>query len=274
MENRDDLIERNLLPEELKRAKPQGLVDVKNGVATVNAVDMHYRNLNFLLKSLSSNPAKRIHICNVSGQRYIGTGLQGEVELHVYGTPGNDLATFMDGPTIYVHGNAQDGIGNTMNGGKVVVYGHAGDIAGYSMRGGKIFIRDDAGYRVGIHMKENGNKKPILVVGGTAQDFLGEYLAGGILVILGLTLKEGENHKAKFVGTGMHGGIIYLRGEVTHTGKEVKIMELEEGDRALLRPIVEEFCSYFKFDAESLLAGEFKKLVPFSTRPYGRLYAY
>jgi len=274
MDNRDDLTERRLSHEELKRVKLPGLVDVKNGVATVDAVDMHYRNLNFLLKSLSSNPAKKIHIRNVSGQRYIGTGLQGEVELHVYGTPGNDLAAFMDGPTIYVHGNAQDGMGNTMNGGKVVVYGRAGDIAGYSMRGGKIFIRDDAGYRVGIHMKEYGNQKPILVVGGTAQDFLGEYMAGGILVILGLTLKEGESHKAKFVGTGMHSGIIYLRGEVTHTGKEVKIMELDESDRALLRPIVKEFCGYFKFDAESLLAGEFKKLVPFSTRPYGRLYAY
>src|SRR3990170_7995976 len=182
--------------EELERAKPLGLVDVKNGVATVDAVDMHFRNLNFLLKSLSSNPAKKIHVHNVSGQRYMGTGLQGNVELHIHGTPGNDLAAFMDGPTIYVHGNAQDGVGNTMNSGKVVVYGHSGDITGYSMRGGKIFIRDDAGYRVGIHMKENGNQTPVLVVGGTAQDFLGEYMAGGIMVILGLTLKNGERNKA------------------------------------------------------------------------------
>jgi glutamate synthase domain-containing protein 3 len=273
MEKRDEPIGKNLSPKELKQAKPSDFVDVKNDVATINAANMHYRNLNFLLKS-NCNPIKKIHVRNVVGQRYIGTGLKGEVELHIHGTPGNDLAAFMDGPTIYVHGNAQDGVGNTMNSGKVVVYGHAGDIAGYSMRGGKIFIRDDAGYRVGIHMKEYGIKKPILVVGGTAQDFLGEYMAGGILVVLGLTLKDGEGHKAKFVGTGMHSGIIYLRSEVAHTGKEVKIMELEEGDMALLRPIIEEFCDYFKFDANNVLGGEFRKLVPFSSRPYGRLYAY
>jgi len=273
VENWNELTGKMISRKGLRRVKSSGLVDVKNGVATVNAANMHYRNLNFLLKS-HGNPVKKIHIHNVSGQRYIGTGLKNMMEIHIYGTPGNDLAAFMDGPTIYVHGNAQDGAGNTMNSGKVVVYGHAGDIAGYSMRGGKIFIRDDAGYRVGIHMKEYGSQRPILVVGGTAQDFLGEYMAGGILVVLGLTLKDGEGHKARFVGTGMHGGIIYLRGKVAHTGKEVKIMELEKGDMTLLRPLVEEFCDYFKSDADTVLAGEFRKLVPFSTRPYGRLYVY
>jgi len=273
VEKRDELMDKRLSRKGLDRARRPGLVDVKNGVATINATGMYYRDLDFLLKS-HGNPVKKIHVRNVSGQRYIGTSLKSTVEIHIYGTPGNDLAAFMDGPTIYVHGNAQDGVGNTMNSGKVVVYGHAGDIAGYSMRGGKIFIRDDAGYRVGIHMKEYGNQKPILVVGGTAQDFLGEYMAGGILVVLGLTLKDGEGHRAKFVGTGMHGGIIYLRGEVVHTGKEVKIMKLEDGDMALLRPLIEEFCDYFKFDEDAVLAGDFRKLVPFSTRPYGRLYAH
>jgi glutamate synthase domain-containing protein 3 len=255
----------------LKQGKPSDLIGVKCDVATINAAGMSYRNLNFLIKT-HSNPVKRINVRNVSGQRYIGTGINNQVELHLHGTPGNDLAAFMDGPTIYVHGNAQDGVGNTMNSGKVVVYGHAGDIVGYSMRGGKIFIRDDAGYRVGIHMKEYGNQKPILMVGGTAQDFLGEYMAGGILVVLGTMLKDGESHKAKFVGTGMHGGVMYIRGKVAHIGKEVKVMELEESDMALLRPLIEEFCGYFKLDVDTVLVGEFRKLVPFSTRPYGRLY--
>jgi glutamate synthase domain-containing protein 3 len=265
-------MDKRLSHKEQKPSNPLGSVVTNNGVVTINATDMHYRDLNFLLKS-HSNPTKRIDIFNVYGQRYIGTGLKNNVEIHIYGTPGNDLAAFMDGPTIYVHGNAQDGVGNTMNNGKVVVYGRAGDIVGYAMRGGKIFIRDDAGYRVGIHMKEYGDQKPILVVGGTAQDFLGEYMAGGILVVLGLTLNNGESHKAKFVGTGMHGGIIYVRGRVAHIGKEVKIMELEKNDIALLKPIIEEFCGYFNFDANKILTGEFKKLIPFSTRPYGRLYA-
>ena len=53
----------------------------------------------------------------------------------VNGTPGNDLASFMDGPHIVVHGNAQDGGGNTMNGGEVIVHGRAGDVTGHAMPG-------------------------------------------------------------------------------------------------------------------------------------------
>jgi glutamate synthase domain-containing protein 3 len=262
---------RELSRKEQKTSNPSDSVVINGEVVTINAANMHYRDLNFLLKTYS-NSAKKIDLYNVYGQRYIGTCLENNVEIHINGTPGNDLAAFMDGPTIYVHGNAQDGVGNTMNSGKVVVYGCAGDVVGYGMRGGKIFIRDDVGYRVGIHMKEYGEQKPILVIGGTAQDFLGEYMAGGVLIILGLTLSHGETHKAKFVGTGMHGGTIYVRGQVTHIGKEVKVMELEKDDIALLKPIIEEFCGYFNFDANEILAGNFKKLVPFSTRPYGKLY--
>ncbi|MEM2189533.1 MAG: hypothetical protein QXG35_09440 [Nitrososphaerota archaeon] len=257
----------------MKTAKSSEQDSTRDDAIIINAEGMHYRDLNSLIKSYS-NFSRRIDIYNVNGQRYIGAGLKSNVELHLYGTPGNDLAAFMDGPTIFVHGNAQDCVGNTMNSGKVVVYGCAGDVVGYSMRGGKIFIRDDAGYRVGIHMKEYRNQRPILVIGGTAQDFLGEYMAGGILVVLGLTLKDGEAHKAKFVGTGMHGGVMYIRGQLSHTGKEVELTELEKDDAHILRPIIEEFCNYFNLDVDSISLEEFKKLVPLSTRPYGRLYTY
>ena len=54
----------------------------------------------------------------------------------------------------------------------------------------KTYLRDDVGYRAGIHMKEYGDKKPVLVIGGTAQDFFGEYMAGGIVILLGLNLKK------------------------------------------------------------------------------------
>ncbi|MEM2093646.1 MAG: hypothetical protein QXE16_05125, partial [Candidatus Bathyarchaeia archaeon] len=245
----------------MKPSKSLEKDSIRDDVAIINAEGMHYKNLNFLIKSHGSS-VRRIDIYNVNGQRYIGTGLRSKIELHLYGTPGNDLAAFMDGPTIYVHGNAQDGVGNTMNNGKVVVYGSAGDIVGYSMRGGKIFIRDDAGYRVGIHMKEYGNQKPILVIGGTAQDFLGEYMAGGILVVLGLTLKDGGAHKAKFVGTGMHGGVMYVRGQLAHTGKEVEITELGEYDLAVLKRIIDEFCNYFNLNVDTIPLTEFKKLIP------------
>jgi len=246
---------------------------IKKNVAMIDATGVYYRDLNSLLRSLDGNGIEKIEICNVYGQRYIGTDLDDHLSIDIYGTPGNDLGAFMRGPKITVHGNVQDGCGNTMDHGQIVVHGRAGDLVGHSMRGGKIFIRDDAGYRVGIHMKEYLDKRPFIVIGGTAQDFLGEYMAGGVLAVLGINMKE-RRHNARFVGTGMHGGTMYIRGEVRHLGEEVEVTDLKEDDYRLLGSLVEEFCSYYGLDAEKILDSKFSKLTPVSSRPYGRLYAY
>jgi glutamate synthase domain-containing protein 3 len=243
---------------------------------TIDAQGIFYRELNAKLRKVVSNGTKKIELRNVYGQRYIGTDLDKPVEIEIFGTPGNDLGAFMDSPRIIVHGNAQDGCGNTMNNGEIIIHGHAGDILGLSARGGKIFVREDVGYRAGIHMKEYQDKKPMVVIGGTAQDFLGEYMAGGIMILLGLNLKEGEQHKANFIGTGMHGGAIYIRGDVEEfqLGKEVGVTELDENDRRILSQFVGEFAAHFGYEAEMILNHEFRKLLPRWLRPYGRLYAY
>ena len=141
---------------------------------TIDAADLHYSQLNRMLREAVVGGADTIELRNVAGQRYIGTNLKIPVEVEIHGTPGNDLGAFMDGPRIVVHGNAQDGCGNTMNDGEIIIHGHAGDIVGLSARGGKIFVREGVGYRAAIHMKEYKGKKPALVIGGTAQDFLAE----------------------------------------------------------------------------------------------------
>jgi glutamate synthase domain-containing protein 3 len=246
----------------------------ENGIWKVNAEHLSYKELNALLRELDRRDAEKIELNNIYGQRYIGTDLTNKMKIDIYGTPGNDLAAFMDGPSIEVHGNAQDCTGNTMNDGQIVIHGRAGDITGYGMRGGKIFIRDDVGYRVGIHMKEYMRNKPYMVVGGTAQDFLGEYMAGGVLLVLGLTLKEGEHHKARFVGTGMHAGTIYVRNEVTNIGKEVKVMEVNKTDLKTIEGLVKEYCNHFNADFDKIISAKFNKIVPYSHRPYGRVYAY
>jgi glutamate synthase domain-containing protein 3 len=242
----------------------------------IDAMELHYKEVNTQLRQAVANGVERIDLYNVFGQRYLGTDLHQPVEIHIHGTPGNDLASFMDGPRIVVHGNAQDGCGNTMNGGEVIVHGRAGDVTGHSMRGGKIFIRDDVGYRVAIHMKEYTGVRPTIVIGGTAQHFLGEYMAGGVLVVLGLTLRPGERHIANFIGTGMHGGAMYIRGELEdyQLGKEVGQVPLEDEDRALLQELVTEFAGHFDRDPRDILGQPFTKLIPLSLRPYGRLYAY
>jgi glutamate synthase domain-containing protein 3 len=247
---------------------------LKKNVAMIDANGMYYRDLNGLLRSLDDNGIEKIEVCNVYGQRYIGTDLDGHISIDIYGTPGNDLGAFMKGANITVHGNVQDGCGNTMDHGRIVVHGRAGDLVAHSMRGGKIFIRGDAGYRVGIHMKEYLGKRPAIVIGGTAQDFLGEYMAGGVLVVLGTNMKGEIRHNARFVGTGMHGGTIYIRGEVRHLGEEVEVKKLNKADYRILRSLVDEFCSYYGLDAEKMLESKFSKLVPVSSRPYGKLYAY
>ena len=248
----------------------------EDAVIDIDASGVYYRDLNTTLREAVSNSARKIELYNVHGQRYIGTSLDKPVELEIFGTPGNDLGAFMNGPRIVVHGNAQDGCGNTMNEGEIIVHGHAGDIIALSARGGRIFVREDVGYRAGIHMKEYQGKKPILVIGGTAQDFLGEYMAGGILILLGFNLGEGQHHRPRFIGTGMHGGVIYLRGNVQdyQLGKEVGVAELEESDDQILREFVGEFAVHFGLNTEAILRRKFVKLFPRWLRPYGRLYAY
>jgi glutamate synthase domain-containing protein 3 len=247
-----------------------------NKIVKIDTEGLNYRQLNIRLRELTANGTDRIELYNVCGQRYIGTDLNRAVEIEIFGTPGNDLGAFMDKPKIAVHGNAQDGCGNTMNSGDIIVHGHAGDITGLSARGGSIFIRDDVGYRAGIHMKGYEDKKPTLVIGGTAQDFVGEYMAGGIMVLLGLTLKEGEQYRARFIGTGMHGGVIYIRGDIDdyQLGKEVGRAELDDEDNKLLEQLVARYADYFNLKTEEIMKKGFIKLFPRWLRPYGQLYAY
>lgn len=244
-------------------------------VVRMDAAGLHYKELNARLRNAVAAGAQRIELVNIHGQRYIGTDLDSAVDIHIHGTPGNDLGAFMDGPRITVHAHAQDGCGNTMNQGEIVIHGHAGDILGLSARGGRIFVRDNVGYRTGIHMKQYQDARPVVVVGGTAQDFLGEYMAGGVLVLLGLTLGAGETHRSRFIGTGMHGGVIYLRGSVEshQLGKEVGVAEMVAEDTALLSELVGQYVAYFGGDADAILSGPFIKLVPLYLRPYGNLYA-
>ncbi len=245
--------------------------------AEIDARDLRHKELNDLIRECILRGVRKLILRNVCGQRYIGTRLYFKdnikVEIRIYGTPGNDLGAFLNGHRIIVYGNAQDGVGNTMDDGEIIVHGRAGDVVAMTMRGGRIFIRDNVGYRAAIHMKGYKDKIPVLVVGGTSQDFLGEYMAGGKVVLLGLNVKR---HRCHYVGTGMHGGVMYIRGKIERhqLGKEVGIVEMEEEDWKFLEYVVEDFCSYFGYKADEILGDNFLKLVPVTKRPYGRVYAY
>lgn len=236
----------------------------------------HYREVNAMVEEWWEAGEREIILEGVNGQRYIGRTLSGSGYIEARGTPGDDLGMFMDGATIRVKGNAQDGTGNTMNSGKIIVEGDARDITGLSMRGGKIWIKGSVGYRAGIHMKSYEDDYPIIVVGGTTGDFLGEYMAGGLILILGLGLDKGCSPVGKFIASGMHGGTIFIRGKLTEkqVGKGIGIEEVSEEQLREINNYLEEYSGDLKINLPDFLPKDWVRAFPLTTRPYGRLYAY
>ncbi|MCD7729488.1 MAG: glutamate synthase [Clostridia bacterium] len=232
--------------------------------------NVHFMALNAQVRDSSESD---ITINGCIGQRYICNGLSGK-RMVINGTPGNALGAYLNGCEVIVHGNAQDATGDTMNSGKIVIYGNAGDATGYAMRGGRIYVKGNTGYRAGIHMKAYMDFKPVIVVGGRAGSFLGEYQAGGIIVVLGQN-NDGEPIINNFCGTGMHGGKIYLRCEKLPKSlpKQVSSERKWGGDIPELVEIVKDYCNYFpEYNAERLLNAYFYELVPNSENPYKQMY--
>ncbi len=216
----------------------------------------------------------RITVKDVNGQRYIGCALDSGKVIEIHGTPGNDMACYLNGGRVEVFGNCQDAVGNTMNGGEIIVHGHSGDAMGYGMRDGQILIRDNVACRGGIHMKEFENMKPVLIIGQNAGSFLGEYMAGGTIVLLGLGLKRGEKLFGTHCASGMHGGKIFVRGSFPkeNLSPNIKVTNLSEEDKKELDSYIKKYCKCFGVEYETVMNKPFKKLVPATSRPYANLY--
>jgi glutamate synthase domain-containing protein 3 len=241
----------------------------------IDAQGLYYKDLNARVREAVLQGADSLELRNVNGQYFIGDGINRPVTITIHGVPGNDLAAFMNGATIIVRENGQDNIGNTMNAGKVIVHGHAGDVLGYGMRGGRIHILKDVGYRVGIHMKSYLDNRPVLIAGGKAGDFFGEYMAGGVLILLGMFTDSPDKPKHGLrLGTGMHGGVIYVRGGVDEErlASEVGVFPLTDDDHRDLERYLTDYCQDFSLDLAEVLAEPFVKILPKSRRPYGNLY--
>ena len=176
----------------------------------MNLIDtngMDHKDINEAIRKMPGDCV----LAGCCGQRFIAAGMSGR-KLEISGVPGNALGAYLNGGTITVRGNAQDAVGDTMNEGTIVIHGNIGDAAGYAMRGGKIYVKGNAGYRAGIHMKEYKEKKPVIMIGGRTGSFLGEYQAGGIIVVLNL-IKPEDRIVGYFPCTGMHGGKMFLRSD-------------------------------------------------------------
>ena len=238
-------------------------------MTTVQAGLTYYKQVNEQIRAAQDS---EITVENVIGQRYIGCGST-DRKITVHGTAGNGLGQYLNGSTIEVFGNAQEAVGDTMNAGEIVVHGNVGDACGYAMRGGKIYIKGDCGYRAGIHMKAYQQHFPVMVVGGKAGSFLGEYLAGGLILVLGIG-QNGAYPVNNFCGTGMHGGKIFLRTEsIPHDlPAQVSSKKAEKEDLEEIKDYIKEFCEKFSKDEEEILSGTFYVLTPNTNNPYKQLY--
>ena len=235
---------------------------------TINAKDLGFREINEAIRAQGGDCA----VEGCLGQRFIAAGMSG-VDVTLSGVPGNALGAYLNGATITVRGNAEDAVGDTMNDGRIVIHGNTGDAVGYAMRGGSIFVKGNAGYRAGIHMKEYKDKVPVMVIGGTAGSFLGEYQAGGVIVVLGLGRGE-RRIVGNFPCTGMHGGKMILRcapDEVAFPD-QVSAREATEEDMSEIARPVGEYCRLFGCDEGEVLDFAFTVVTPDSNNPYKQMY--
>lgn len=229
-----------------------------------------YRELNDTIRRAMCAGMERIILKGVTGQRYIASAANDpNVKIDIYGTPGNDLGAFLNGGTIEVFGNAQDVTGNTMNDGRIIVHGNSWDITGLAARGGVILIRGNSGYRVGIHMKEFNGSGPKMVIGGYVHDYLGEYMAGGTIVVLGMGMKADESPVGLSVGTGMHGGRIFVRGKVEEhqLGTAAHLLPMTDKDKDDLLAMIDEFEKAFTVQVSHDL-DEYVKIGSTDSQPF------
>ena len=235
----------------------------------LNVSAMGYAEVNEQMRQTADS---EITLTGCIGQRFLAAGTSGK-HVRISGIPGNALGAYLNGTVIETSGNAQDAVGDTMNEGEIIVHGNIGDAAGYAMRGGKIFVKGNAGYRAGIHMKAYQEKVPVMVIGGRTGSFLGEYQAGGIIIVLGLSGGE-RPIVSNFPCTGMHGGKLFLRSdcEGIHFPHQVnhRIASAEELDE--IRPHIEEYCAHFGGDSDEILNADFTIVTPDSGNPYKQMY--
>lgn len=238
---------------------------------TIQANLTNYQQINEQIRALD-NP--KVSVAHVIGQRYLGCGSSGK-HITIHGIPGNGLGQYLNGSALEVFGNAQEAVGDTMNDGNIIIHGNCGDACGYGMRGGRILIEGDCGYRAGIHMKAYQDKNPVIVIGGKAGSFLGEYQAGGLILVLGIGL-DGAYPVSNFCGTGMHGGKIVIHCEQApeNLPKQVLVSRATERDLAEIRPHIADFCRFFGGEADGLAARRYFVLTPNPEAGYTQLYTF
>ena len=152
------------------------------------------------------------------GQHGIGGRLwragQEAVRIEIVGQPGQRVGSMGFANTaIEVHGPASDDVGWLNAGAEIVVHGNVGNGCANAMAQGKIYIAGNIGAR-GMTMTKHNPRfdPPELWVLGSAGDYFGEFMAGGIAVICGYEAQTPHNVLGYRPLVGMVGGQVFFRG--------------------------------------------------------------
>lgn len=220
---------------------------------------------------------KKLILFHCRGQRFIGSGLGPQthgVEIAVYGSSGDYLASGIDGAAMTVYGDAQDQLAQIMNAGRLVVHGHVGQTFLYGAKGGKVFVLGNAAGRPLI----NAVGSPKVVVNGTCLDYLAEsFMAGdplsggGFAIVNGLGFdREGNlvDLASPYPGSNLFslatGGAVYVRdprGSLDAAQLNGgKFAEMTAKDWEVMLPYLEENAQLFDISLERLLEHDGKAL--------------
>jgi glutamate synthase domain-containing protein 3 len=214
---------------------------------------------------------KNFIVAHTGGHRFIGSGLgvdTRDVRIDVYGSPGDYLASGLDGLELHVHNNGQDQVAQIMKSGKLVVHGDVGQTFMYGAKGGSTYILGNAAGRPLI----NAVGKPRVVINGTCLDYLAEsFMAGdplnggGFVILNGITFDE-HNHimelDTPYPGGNLFslasGGGIYVRDVFNKVSEDQlnggELLPLTPEDWALIEPYLQENERLFDITLDRLLS--------------------
>lgn len=147
------------------------------------------------------NEAIHIRITGQSGQRTGSLGTA-NTKVEIMGPASDDVGWLNAGAEIIVHGQASNGV---MNGAAQ----------------GKVYIGGSIGARGMTMTKRNPRfEPPELWVLGSAGDYFGEFMAGGVAVICGHASKSSDHILGYRPLIGMVGGKVFVRGSVEGFSKK------------------------------------------------------
>ena len=112
-----------------------------------------------------------------------------------------------------------------------------------------------------------------MVIGGRAGSFLGEYQAGGIIIVLNLDT-PGEKCVGFYPCTGMHGGKVFLRSSCEDVAFPAQVTARPAGEEDMreVGSYLAEYCRLFSLEPEKVLAAPFTVVTPDSGNPYRQMY--